>query len=140
MKWVDDGYYVTESRDLREIRRVLILTMLLNFAATAVKLAAGLATGALSVIADSLDSLFDGLSNLIGLAGLYVAAKPPDADHPYGHRKFETIAALSIAFLLFMTVFQLLQVAWERWNSTAVPDVNIWTGIAMLVGMLIQGW
>ena len=74
MKWVDDGYYVTESRDLREIRRVLILTMLLNFAATAVKLAAGLATGALSVIADSLDSLFDGLSNLIGLAGLYVAA------------------------------------------------------------------
>ena len=140
MKWVDDGYYVTESRDLREIRRVLILTMLLNFAATAVKLAAGLATGALSVIADSLDSLFDGLSNLIGLAGLYVAAKPPDADHPYGHRKFETIAALSIAFLLFMTVFQLLQVAWERWNSTAVPDVNIWTGIAMLVGMLIQGF
>lgn len=139
-KWIDDGYYVTETRDLREIRRVLILTMLLNFAATAVKLAAGLATGALSVIADSLDSLFDGLSNLVGLAGLYVASKPPDADHPYGHRKFETIAALSIAFLLFFTVFQLLEIAWERWNSSVVPQVNVWTVVAMLVGMLIQGY
>jgi cation diffusion facilitator family transporter len=139
-KWIDDGYYVTEKRDLREIRRVLVLTMLLNFAATAIKLAAGLATGALSVIADSLDSLFDGLSNLVGLAGLFVASKPPDADHPYGHRKFETIAALSIAFLLFFTVLQLLEVAWERWNSGLVPQVTIWTGIAMLLGMLIQGY
>jgi len=99
-----------------------------------------LATGAISVIADSLDSLFDGLSNLIGLAGLYVASKPPDAEHPYGHRKFETIAALSIAFLLFYTVLQLLETAWERWNSNVLPQVNIWTGIAMLSGMLIQGF
>jgi hypothetical protein len=37
IKWIDDGYYVTEKRDLREIRRNLILTMLLNFAATAIK-------------------------------------------------------------------------------------------------------
>jgi cation diffusion facilitator family transporter len=139
-KWIDDGYYVTESRDLPAIRRVLVQTMLLNFAATAVKLAAGLATGALSVIADSLDSLFDGLSNLVGLAGLYVAGKPPDAEHPYGHRKFETIAALSIAFLLFMTVIRLLEAAWEHWKNTVIPQVNIWTALAMGAGMLIQGF
>jgi len=95
--------------------------MLLNFAATAVKLAAGLATGAISVIADSLDSLFDGLSNLVGLADCLWPPSRRNADHPYGHRKFETIAALSIAFLLFTTVFQLLEVAWERWNSGIVP-------------------
>jgi cation diffusion facilitator family transporter len=137
-KWVEDGYSLTERRDLKGIRRVLIATMLLNFTATAVKLAAGLATGALSVVADALDSLFDGLSNVAGLAGLRAAARPPDADHPYGHRKFETIAAVSIAFLLFLTSWQLLLAAWNRWWSDAVPEINLWSAAAMLAGMLLQ--
>ena len=137
-KWINDGYVYSEKRNLTAIRRVLILTMLLNFAATAIKLAAGIATGALSVVADSLDSLFDGLSNVVGLAGLSVATRPPDADHPYGYRKFETIAALSIAFLLFLTAWQLLQAAWQRFGSAEVPDINIWTIVAMVVGMGIQ--
>ena len=138
-KWIDDGYQATELRDLRRIRWVLIITMLLNFLATAIKLAAGLATGALSVVADGLDSLFDGISNLVGLVGLNLAARPPDSNHPYGHRKFETIAALSIAFLLFLTSWQLLQTAWARWWSDEVPEINLWTIAAIVVGMLIQG-
>jgi len=136
--WTDDGYFATERRDLRQIRRVLIVTMLLNFVATAIKIAAGLATGALSVVADGLDSLFDGLSNVVGLAGLYAASKPPDAEHPYGHRKFETLAALSISFLLFLTCLQLLQTAWNRLGQVGGPVVNLWTGIAMLASMLVQ--
>jgi len=136
--WTDDGYFITETRDLERIRWVLITTMLLNFLATAVKLAAGIATGALSVVADSLDSLFDGLSNVVGLAGLYAASKPPDAEHPYGHRKFETIAALSIAFLLFLTCWQLFQTAWQRLGDESGPAINIYTIGAMIVAMLIQ--
>jgi cation diffusion facilitator family transporter len=136
--WSDDGYFVTETRDVRQIRRVLIVTMLLNFVATAIKLTAGAVTGSLSVVADGLDSLFDGLSNVVGLAGLYVAAKPPDAEHPYGHRKFETIAALSISFLLFLTCWQLLLSAWDRLSHGTAPHVNIWTGIAMVASMLVQ--
>ena len=138
LNWEDDGYYATETRDLGNIRWVLIVTMLLNFVATGVKLAAGIATGALSILADSLDSLFDGLSNVVGLAGLYAAAKPPDAEHPYGHRKFETIAALSIAFLLFLSCYQLLVSAWERLGSPFKPDVNVWTAGAMLLSMVVQ--
>jgi cation diffusion facilitator family transporter len=137
-KWIDDGYQTTELRDIRSIRRVLVATMLLNFLATAIKMVAGLATGALSVVADGLDSLFDGISNLVGLVGLYVAAKPPDSDHPYGHRKFETIAALIIAFLLFLTSWQLMQTAWQQWWSDTGPQINMWTILAMLASMLIQ--
>ena len=137
-KWIDDGYRETELRDVRRIRWVLIITMLLNFLAMAIKLATGLATGALSVVADGLDSLFDGISNLVGLVGLNLAARPPDSDHPYGHRKFETIAALSIAFLLFLTSWQLLQTAWDRWWSEAVPEISIWIIVAVVASMLIQ--
>jgi cation diffusion facilitator family transporter len=137
--WVDVGYFATERRDLSSIRRVLIATMLLNFLATGVKLAAGIATGALSVVADGLDSLFDGLSNVVGLAGLYAAAKPPDAEHPYGHRKFETLAALIISFLLFLTCWQILQTALSRLGSGVAVEVNAWTAGAMLISMVIQG-
>lgn len=138
-KWIDDGYQTTELRDVRRIRWVLIITMFLNFLATGIKLAAGIATGALSVVADGLDSLFDSISNLVGLIGLNLASKPPDIDHPYGHRKFETIAALVIAFLLFLTSWQLLQAAWESWWSDEIPQINIWTIVAMVASMLIQG-
>lgn len=137
-KWIDDGYQTPELRDVAKIRWVLIATMLLNFAATGIKLFAGISTGALSVVADGLDSFFDGVSNLVGLVGLNIAAKPADADHPYGHRKFETMAALIIAFLLFLTSWQLLQTAWERWWSDAVPGINLWTMVAMLAAMAIQ--
>lgn len=136
--WQDDGYFITEKRDLKRIRLVLTVTMLLNFVAMTIKLAAGIATGVLSVVADSLDSLFDGLSNVVGLAGLYAAGLPPDAEHPYGHRKFETIAALSIAFLLFMTCWQLFQTAWARLNSDSIPSINIYVMAAMVVSMVIQ--
>ncbi len=139
-KWVDDISLSTETRDMGQIRRVLIVTMLLNFAATGVKMAAGIATGALSVVADSLDNLFDGLSNIVGLAGLYAASQPPDTEHPYGHRKFETLSALSIAFLLFLTAFQLLLTAWQHFQDKTLPEVNLWTAAAMVVGMVIQAY
>ena len=136
--WKDDGYFATERRDLNQIRRVLIITMLLNFLAMAIKLGAGIVTGSLSMIADGLDSFFDGFSNVVGLGGLYVAGKPPDAEHPYGHRKFETIAALIISFLLFLTTWQLLQTAWHRFNQEITLQVNLWTLAAMVLSMLIQ--
>ena len=65
--WVQDNeeYVQTEGRDLSQIRRVLIITMLLNFLASGLKMGAGLVTGALSVVADGLDSLFDGIANTL---------------------------------------------------------------------------
>lgn len=137
--WEDEGYFSTEKRDISQIRRVLVTTMLLNFLATTVKIGAGVLTGALSVVADGLDSFFDGLSNVVGLAGLYAAAKPPDAEHPYGHRKFETIAAISISILLFVTSWQLLVMAWGRFRSAVELEINLWVVGAMLASMIIQG-
>jgi cation diffusion facilitator family transporter len=138
MKWIENDYIQTDTRDIRQIRRVLVVTMVLNFIATGIKLAAGFLTGALSIVADGLDSFFDGLSNVVGLVGLYITAKPPDPRHPYGRRKVETLAALIIAILLFLTTWQLLVTAWERLGSETGPTINQWTVAAMLVSMIIQ--
>jgi cation diffusion facilitator family transporter len=122
----------------RLVARVLIITMLLNFGAMAVKLLAGYLTGSLSVVADGLDTLFDGLSNVIGLAGIYLASRPPDTSHPYGYRKVETFAALVISFLLFITGWEILQGAIERFQQPHVPNLDVWNLAALLLGLSLQ--
>jgi cation diffusion facilitator family transporter len=74
--------------------------------------------------ADGLHSLFDSTANIIGLVGISLAARPPDRDHPYGHAKYESFAAIGIAILLFASCLQLMLAAVDRLQSRAVPDVT----------------
>ncbi|HMT22550.1 MAG TPA: cation transporter, partial [Promineifilum sp.] len=90
------------------IQRVLAITLGLNVLAAAVKLAAGGWSGSLSLVAGGMDSAFDGLANVAGMAATRVAGRPPDADHPYGHRKYETLVSVGIAVLLFVTCWRLV--------------------------------
>ncbi len=126
-------------RNYPAIRRVLILTMLLNWLAALVKLVVGASTGALSLVADGLDSLFDGLANVIGLVAIAVGSRPPDDNHPYGHRKFETLAALVIASLLFFAAWELGQSAVQRLRDPQPVVVNAWSLAALLFSMVVQG-
>jgi len=89
-----------------------------------VKGAYGLLTNSLSMTADGLHSLFDSVSNVIGLFGLALASKPPDKEHPYGHSKFETFASLGIAVLLFTSSFQVIEATINRFLNPAVPEIN----------------
>jgi cation diffusion facilitator family transporter len=127
-------------RDHRAIERVLIVTFLLNLLATAAKLGAGLATGALSLIADGLDTLFDGLSNVVGLAAVRMGSQPPDEEHPYGHRKFETVAAIFIAMLFFLTAWELGAGAIRRLMDPPTLVVNGWSVAALIFGGGVQGF
>jgi len=89
------------------VNRVLILTLVLNVIVAAGKIVIGALTGALAISADGVHSLIDGASNVIALVAVRVAGKPPDADHPYGHRRFETIAALAIGILLLIAGWEI---------------------------------
>lgn len=126
------------SRDYPQIQRVLVITLILNVVATAAKLGVGLWTGVLSLIADGLDNLFDGLSNVIGLIAVRISSRPPDADHPYGHRKFETLAALFIAAALLLTAWELAGSAMSRLLNPQPLEINAWSVGALLVGSAVQ--
>jgi cation diffusion facilitator family transporter len=112
----------------------------LNLLATVAKLIVGYWTGSLSLIADGFDSVFDTASNVIGLAGIYLAAQPADEDHPYGHRKAETMTALIIASLLFLTTWELIQSSVERLRNPALiqAKVNVWSFGALLLSIVVH--
>jgi cation diffusion facilitator family transporter len=98
----------------RQVRRVLVVTLLANIAVVLAKVSAGLAANSLSVLADAAHSSVDAWNNIMALALATVAAKDPDEDHPYGHAKFETLGALAIVAFLSITVYELTGSAISR--------------------------
>lgn len=103
----------TRSR-ARAIRRTLATVLVLNLIVAVAKLGIGVLTGSLSILADGLNSLLDASANVVGLIGMAVASRPPDPEHPYGHRRFEALTALVIAGAMGLLVVQILQEAWRR--------------------------
>ncbi len=107
-----------------QVRRVLIITLVLNIAVAVGKILVGALTGAVSITADGFHSLMDGSSNLIGLGANAIAGKPADEDHPYGHRRFETVAALGVGVLLLLTAYEIVTSAIERLTSGESPEIS----------------
>lgn len=123
---------------LQEIRRVLWWVLLLNIFVAAAKWGYGLLTQSLGMQADGLHSFFDGVSNVVGLVGLWLAAPPPDSQHPYGHKKFETLAAGSIGGFLVLTSFYLLWKAYHSWTMDLHPQVTTISFVVMILTMTIN--
>lgn len=94
-----------------DVRKVLWITLLLNIIGAVIKISYGYLAGINSIQADGFHSFFDGASNVIGLIGIWLAAKPPDTRHHYGHKKFETMATIGIATLLFLACIEILKTA-----------------------------
>lgn len=122
----------------QEVRVILWWVLGLNLVVAFAKLGWGIWSQTLGMQADGFHSLFDGVSNVIGLIGISIAAQPPDRLHPYGHKKFETLASAGIAVMLIGTC---AYVGWrgiQGLTGTISPQV---TGISygiMLVTMAIN--
>jgi len=121
-----------------DVRTVLIRIFFLNLLVALAKILFGHATGTISILSDGYHSLTDGASNIAALVGLRVAGKPPDANHPYGHRKFETIAAGVIALFLLIIMVEVAQAAIARLRSGGAPQVTPLSFAVMLVTLTIN--
>lgn len=97
-----------------EVRKVLIITLLLNLFVMSLKAVVGYWTGSLSLLADALHSVTDSANNILGLIASKFSSPQPDREHPYGHHKFEAVGALGIAAFLGIACFEILQGAIER--------------------------
>jgi cation diffusion facilitator family transporter len=106
------------------VSAVLLNVLVLNLGVAAAKLVLGFTSGAVSVVSDGVHSLTDGLSNVAALVGVGVARRPPDRNHPYGHRKYETIAAAAIGGFLLVVTLEILETAWGRFRAGSSPAVT----------------
>jgi cation diffusion facilitator family transporter len=120
------------------VRRILMIIFVLNILTALAKGIYGLYTDTLSMSADGLHSFFDSTANIIGLVGISLAARPPDRDHPYGHAKYESFAAMGIAILLFAGCLQLIVSAAGRLQSGGSPNVTGLSFVVMALTLIIN--
>lgn len=94
-------------REANEGRRVAMrvsgVSIAVNLALTAFKLAAGLLARSGAMVSDAVHSASDVFSTLVVMGGINLAARQPDRDHPYGHERLECVAAILLAVILAAT-------------------------------------
>jgi cation diffusion facilitator family transporter len=121
------------------VERVLVRVLVLNLAVAIAKIAFGYASGAISILSDGFHSLTDAASNVVGLIGVRAASRPPDADHPYGHRKYETVAAAAVTVFLSLVVIEVLRNAFNHLTGRVLPhDISVASFVVMLVTVAIN--
>ncbi len=98
----------------RQVQRVILIEGTANVVVLLLKTFVGLSTGSLAVLGDAVHSLTDVANNVAAWVVIRLSNKPPDRDHPYGHRKFETLAVFGLASLLAVLAFELALHAIQR--------------------------
>lgn len=120
------------------IRRVLWAILIANWAVAAAKLVLGALAGSAALVADGLHSVVDGGSNVLGLVAMWIAGRPPDANHPYGHEKFEALASLGIGAMIGVSLFELGRNALHALTRGTRPEVSNLTLTVTLATLLIN--
>lgn len=116
----------------RDVTRVLTTVLLLNLLVALAKLGYGMYSGSVSILSDGFHSLTDTASNITGLIGVRLAQRPPDSTHPYGHRKFETLASVAIFVFLAIVLVQLVRTAIDHLAGGAATQVGSSAFVVML--------
>lgn len=123
---------------LQRVRHVLIYTLALNMLVALAKIIYGFKIDSISMFSDGFHSFFDGISNVIGLVGIWIAARPPDESHPYGHRKFETLSTIAIAVLIFFVGYEILKKAYHGLKEPHIIEVTLMSFIIMAITLLVN--
>jgi len=118
------------------VQRVILIEGSVNFVVLVAKLVVGLSTGSLAIVGDAIHSLTDVVNNIVAWIVLRISSSPPDREHPYGHRKFETLAVFFLASLLVVLSFELAMHAINK-DDTEIEN-SVWGLGIMLVVLIIN--
>ena len=119
-----------------EVARVLTRVLLLNVLVAVAKIVFGYASGAISILSDGFHSLTDAASNVVGLVGVSAAGRPPDEDHPYGHRKYETVAAAAVNVFLLLVIIEVLRNAINNLTGRSPAHHITAASFAVMIGTI----
>lgn len=124
-------------------KRAGLVGLVCNVLLCAGKFATGLLTGSMSITADAANNLSDASSSVISLIGFRLSEKRPDAEHPYGHARYEYISGFVVAILVIVIGVELLRTGIERMITpqpvefSAAAVAVLAASIAVKLGMMI---
>lgn len=122
----------------REVQRIFWAILGLNVLVAVAKFGWGTFSGSMAMANDGIASFFDGFSNLVGLLGVRIASKPPDASHPYGHAKYETYASAVIGVALLIAAGEIATKAISTLVSGESAILVDWVSYLIMGGTLVM--
>ena len=117
-----------------------IVGIFCNVLLFAIKFVMGLWLHSISVIADSFNNLSDAGSSIISFAGVKMASKPADEEHPFGHGRMEYISALIVAFLVIEVGFSFLRDAIGKISEPQEIQFHALSVIVLLLSVGVKLW
>ena len=120
------------------VQKILFVILILNLFVAILKIIIGNTISSSSLTADGYHSLSDGLSNVVGLIGIYLAMKPVDRDHPYGHKKFENMTSLLMGFVLIVFSAKIAWEAIEKIHTPSSPNISAESFLFFLLTLFIN--
>lgn len=111
-----------------------------NLALFTIKLAAGLITGSIAILADAVNNLSDAASSIVTLVGFRLAQRPADREHPFGHARYEYLSGLVVAALILAIGLELGKSSLEKIITPSPISVSNTALIIMLVSIGLKIW
>ena len=105
-----------------------------------VKFVIGLLVHSVSVTADAFNNLSDAGSSIISFAGVKIASKPADAEHPFGHGRMEYIAALIVSFLVMEVGFTFLKDSFGKIKSPEILNFQLMSVVILILSIGVKLW
>ncbi len=131
-----------KNKEIREKCGVLasVTGILCNAFLFAVKFVIGMVLGSISVMADAFNNLSDAASSLIGFVGVKLANRPSDEEHPYGHGRYEYVAAFIVAFLVLEVGFSCLKSSVDKIKNPVTLRYSTGLVIILILSILVKLW
>jgi len=118
----------------KNVQRIILIEGSVNLLVLIAKAVVGFSTGSLAILSDAIHSLTDVVNNIIAWMVVKLSCAPADRKHPYGHRKFETLAVFILASLLVLLSFELAIQAITKEDTEIVSST--W-GIGVMLAILV---
>lgn len=115
-----------------------VISVIANCILFGLKFWAGVVTGSIALTADAWHTLSDSLSSIIVIVAVKLSSKKPDTEHPFGHGRWEQIAALFIAFLLGIIAFDFLTDSYTHFKNHESTEFGLIAIVVTITSILVK--
>lgn len=142
VKWFVRDYEKIDDSKVRTAYGVLasVVGILCNVLLFGVKVLIGTVMGSIAVVADAFNNLSDAFSSIISFVGVKLASRPADREHPFGHGRYEYIAAFVVACMVIEVGFTFIKSAFDKILHPQSLTFSLISVIILCLSILVKLW
>jgi cation diffusion facilitator family transporter len=114
------------------------VSIVINIGLFGIKLWAGVVSGSIAITADAWHSLSDTISSMVVIVGAKLSSKKPDSEHPFGHGRWEQIAAIFIGFLLGLIAYDFIKDSIIQFQSKESANFGSLAIVVTIISILVN--